>query len=112
MATVVHYHYYRGVAQLPKLVNRQFASDSVVALHEPPVGGGTNTITGSQTTLPAAPAGTQLVRVQVADGGKLRYQVINESNPDAVADGSSPSITGEQILHFNQGWQLSLIEAS
>jgi|GEM_PF-4030238 len=110
MPTTVHVHHYRGLAQLPKFVSRQFSSDSVVALLEPPISGGANSISTSQTTTTAAPANTQIARIQVADGGKVRYAVINEAS-SAVADSDSPAITGEAIILFNAGWQLSLIEA-
>lgn len=110
MATTVHVHYYRGVSQLPKISNRQFSSDSTVALHEPPLAGGANTITGTASTLSSAPDRTEVCRVQVADGGKVRYAVINEANT-AVADADSPAMTGEVIIQFNGSWSLSLIEA-
>lgn len=111
MPTTVHVHYYRGVSELPKVVNRQFAADSVLALHEPPISGQAHSVGPSASTLDAAPKGTRVARIQVESDGKVRYKLINESNDGQEADSDSPALTGEVMLYMEKGWSLSLIEA-
>ncbi len=113
MSSIVHYSYHRGLRQLHINGATQFSSAAVHTLDEPSISEGSQSIgTGGSTELDAAPEGSKCIRLQVEDGKTCRYKIVNNANTGQSANGNSPAITGETVLHIEAGWVLSLISVN
>jgi hypothetical protein len=103
---------HRGVTHLHVVLPKQFSSDSVSQLEQPPEFAQVISVSGVATSS-AADAGTKttLLRIEVADGQTVRYE-INPPGRNAVAGNASPSLSGKDVFAFAPGWTVSLIDAA
>ena len=114
MAFSVRIQGYRGLTQLPILMPKQFNSDSSFMLIEPYEWAALLTTNGSTPVVSspqAAPDKTTILRIEVADGQKIRYE-INPPGRNIAASLSSPGMSGVNLYAFAVGWTISMIEAT
>lgn len=110
---------YRGIIQIQQRLVKQYNADSVFVLDEPyiasqvllvPAGGG-----AIESTVFVTPDDSQLLRVEVADGQQIRYE-INPNGPLAanhrVAGTASPRLSGFDNFMWGKGYSISICDAS
>lgn len=90
-------------------------SDSVHVVKYPPLGRdllSCDTSTADLSEASAAPTGSYLAVVQV-EAGKTVYFEVNPPGIEAVEAGdTSPTLSGEQLLQWGEGWRLSVKEVA
>jgi hypothetical protein len=89
--------------------------DSLFLLREPYLQNETlSPTTGSAATSAAvtAPAKTKLLKVQVASGQQVHYEVTPNNQDLRTATTDSPITSGEQMFSFNEGDRISFLEVS
>ena len=90
----------------------RFATDSVGLLKYPYLSSETitaNTSAAQSTAAALAPAGSQVLLLQVQQGQAVHIE-INPTNRTSTATVDSPIVTGDQIFMFGSGWSVSLLE--
>ena len=112
MTTAVKIFSYRGVVSAINDRPGQAASDSILLLSQPYEAREALSATGTAVSSSAAtaPSKTTLLRVEVADGGTIRYEV-NPPGRNVAADANSPRLSGVDLLLFGSEFTLSVIEA-
>lgn len=110
---------HRGLTRLQTDNGQQGGVDSVLALQQPYVWGQSLTVTvGGAAVLSSvgAPANpvlsqdpTTLLRIEVADGQTIGYEV-NEGNRNVTATAASPRLSGKDVIQFGPTWRLSVID--
>lgn len=107
---------YRGITQLIQPMPKQFSSDSVFQLIQPYEWAQNISVSSvaASTSPTAVPDKTQIVRIEVADGMVVRYEINppNRTGGAVVANVNSPSLSGINQFVFLQGWTLSMIDAA
>jgi len=104
---------YRGIQQLATVLPKQYSADSVYVLVEPSefvqklTSNGATVVSSSPDASPA----TTLLRVEVADGNTIRYE-IGPSGSVRVPGDSSQSLSGKDQFFFAPGWVLSFVDAA
>lgn len=115
MAFNVRIFGYRGISQIPRVNPQQAANDSVQVLVEPYEWAQLLTTNGLVAQSSAAQAvatdKTTIIRIEVADGNTIRYE-INPPNRAVAASPSSPSLSGKDQFFFGAGWTVSIIDAA
>jgi hypothetical protein len=108
---------YKGIRNVPQVLNKQYSSDSVFARDEPYMSSQIVVTSGAAAaSVPqAADAGSALMVLEIPDGQAVRYE-INLSGALAsnarVAGTTSPKATGTQIFHWGVGASISLVDAA
>lgn len=105
---------YRGIREIPKILPKQYAADSVQMLEEPyeysdvmtsngatQVSFATNTVADKVTIL----------RVEVPDGAAIRYEV-KPPGSTRTAGNTSPKMSGVDFVPFSPGWTFSFVDAA
>lgn len=109
-----------GLSRMKVLSATQFSSDSVYQLALPYLwasgalaSNGATPVSYTNTSIPAGQTldTTDVLRVEVADGNSIRYEV-NPPNRNVTASASSPILTGRDQIKFGAGWTFSFIDAS
>jgi hypothetical protein len=59
-----------------------------------------------------APAGTKMLRIEVAPGARIRYRVTPEGNTLVDADADDPVLEGTRTIAFYPGARLSVLQVS
>lgn len=115
MAFNVRIFGHTGLAQIPVVRPRQFASDAIYQLEQPYEFRETvNVGAVAASSSPIADASGRpvtILYVDIPDGETIRYEV----NPPAravAASADSPSMSGKQYLYFRSGWTISMIDAA
>jgi hypothetical protein len=100
---------YRGLQQLaeflptkenatrPLRLNEPYEWAQVIAVNDP----ASNTVFST----PVNPDISTLLKIEIPDGQMVQYDI------NKAIDLKSPFMTGTQIIQWNQGWKLSLIQA-
>lgn len=70
-----------------------------------------NGATSSGSPLTAS-QNVKLLRVEVQNGKRVRYEMNPPGHDPKTADQTSPVLYGEEALQFGKDWSISLIEAS
>lgn len=115
MAFNVRVHAYRGLKQIHQQVGDQYAADSVKMLSEPYLWGQTLVSNGGTAVelSPDSMEGVKCIRVEVADGQAIRYEINpapgTASEREASVD--SPKLSGIDVFDFHPGWGFSFIDA-
>lgn len=112
MAFRVRLFGYRGLTQMPKILPRQLATDSVGMLSEPYEWAQNLLTTGAVAVSSVAqptPDLTKIVRIEVEDGQTIRYE-INPPSRAVAASTNSPRLSGIDHFPFEPGWTISIVE--
>lgn len=110
---------YRGIVQVQQRLVKQFNADSVFLLDDPyiasqvlAVPGGGGAVSSTVFTVPDA---SQVLRVEIADGQQVRYE-INPNGPTAttarIAGTNSPRLSGFDQFVWAPGYTISLCDAA
>lgn len=112
MAFDVRIFGHRGVAQVPRVNPRQFSSDAVEMLYQPPEWQQKLTSAGATPVTSNAEASdkAQCIMVEVPDGEAIRYR-IKPDGDTTVVDDTCPKLTGRDVFFWGPGWTFSFIEA-
>jgi len=105
-----------GVVSVPVAnQNLQTSDAAFVLLKQPYLGRQALTAdTGAAVASDAAnaPSGTTCIRVEVAPGSIVAYEVTHANATLRDADASSPTLEGKQTLAFGPGSRLSVLQIS
>lgn len=116
MTAIVRISTYSGLITAPVAAGSgRFSSDSVGLLKQPPEGIETLTAsTGAAVSSDSAKAtrATRLILVQVQTGKVVHYAVTPQGQDEHVATTSHPTISGEVVIQFGDGWTISVLENS
>ncbi len=112
MTTAVKIFAHQGLVAAATLTTSQDTKDSVFMLAQPYLAREALTAGGVAVSSSAAtaPNRTNLLSIEVADGGTIRYEA-NPPGRSVAADSSSPSLSGKNQIMFGKDWTLSVIEA-
>lgn len=105
---------YRGITQLPAVLPRQYSADSVQVLVEPYEWGEkltSNGATAVSSTPDTVHDQVKLLRVEVADGNTIRYELGPSGSVRAPGD-TSPSLSGKDQFQFSPGWVFSFVDGA
>lgn len=117
MAFNVRVFGHTGLAQIPIFRSRQFSSDSVFQVTQPPEWGQVVSVSGvAASSTPVADASpgrpVTVAMIEVPDGQAVRYQV-NTSATNVAASTTSPKLTGGiNYVEFRSGYTISFIDAA
>lgn len=116
MAYNVRCFTYRGMRQIPSLLDKQFTSDSVFVLDEPYIASQVISVSAvAASSSPVSNDGSTILRIEVPDGQQVRYE-INPNGPSAsnarVASTNSPRLSGYDNFAWGSGFSISLIDAA
>lgn len=113
----VRIHAYRGMRQIQHILDKQFTGDTVFVLDEPYIWGSVLAINGATpvNSAPVANDGSTILRIEVADGQQIRYEV-NPSGPSAsnarIVSATSPRLAGFDQFAWGAGYSLSICDAA
>src|ERR1700704_761346 len=111
MAFNVRVFGYRGVTHLTIVLPKQFSSDTVSQLDQPYEFSQVISVSGAAASSAAdTGAKTTLLRIEVADGQTVRYE-INPPGRNVAAGNASPRLSGVDVFAFAPGWSVSLVDA-
>lgn len=104
-----------GIEQIIMPKPRQYNSDSVFTLVQPYVF--KENLTAGAVAVSSAPYAddrVRILRVEVQDGGAIRYEVNPPNREGGVlaAGVNSPILSGHDQFYWRTGWSLSVIDAS
>lgn len=115
MAVSVRIFGHTGIEQLLMPKPRQFNSDSVFVLVQPYVFK-ENLAAGAVavSSAPYADDRVRLLRIEVQDGGAIRYEINPPNREGGVVEANvnSPILSGHDQFYWRSGWSLSVIDAS
>lgn len=113
MAFSVRIFGYRGLSQIPSALPKEFHADSVQVLSEPYEFGQKMTSNGATVVASTADAGTatKCLRVEVADGNAIRYE-LGPSSAIRTPGDSSPVLSGINVFEFSPGWLFKFVDAA
>lgn len=57
-------------------------------------------------------ANSCLLKVEVQNGKRVHYEITPNGQTLRVATSASPTVIGEETMHFGPGWRISVLEAS
>ena|ERR1700761_5825755 len=109
---------YKGMRDIPRVLQKQNTEDSVFVRDEPY--SSSQIVVVSSVAAASVPqagdaSGSALMVLEIPDGQAVRYEV-NLSGSTAlnarVAGATSPRATGTQIFHFGNGASISLVDAA
>lgn len=113
MTAIVRLFSYHTLISAPvSPVSGRLSTDSVSQLKQPYLAKESLTVSSSSQTSAAAtaPGSTRLLMVQVQEGKTVNYE-ISPANADVTeADQTSPTLTGDQVFQFGEGWRIAFIE--
>lgn len=106
---------YRGVTQIP-YQNKQFSGDSIWTLQQPYLwGAAADSVGATPVTINDDDANgkASVIRVEVPDGEKIRYEINYAGREGGTVSPTqdSPSLTGITQFNWGEGWSFSFIEA-
>lgn len=104
---------YRGVQQLSTVLPKQYSADSVYVLVEPYEFSQKLTSNGATPVSSTADPGTAttLLRVEVADGQAIRYEIGPSGSVRTPGD-TSPKQSGIDQHYFQPGWIFKFVDAA
>lgn len=113
MAFNVRIFGYRGLSQIPSALPKEFHADSVQALSEPYEFAQKLTSNGAAviTSTADSTATTRCLRVEVADGQAIRYEV-GPSGTIRTPGDTSPILSGINVFEFSPGWLFKFVDAA
>lgn len=109
---------YSGISQIPQHFVRQYNSDSVFVMDEPPLWSQVLVVNGATpiTTTSQNPDKATIVVVEVPDGQTIRYEVQPQGASAAGArtpGTASPSVSGRnQFFWYGAGCVFSCVDAA
>lgn len=116
MAFNVRVYGHRGYQQVPIVVPKQFTDDSALLLYQPYEWAQTVSVSSVAASSSAQPVPdkTKVLRVIVAEGEAIRYEINPPNRPGGVvvAAAGSPLLEGSADIAFEQGWTISMIDAA
>lgn len=114
MSATVRCFAFPGMISLPVSSYSGGRGDNAVwVLKQPYLAAETITATGTAATSGSelsANGATNLLRIEVEQGKRVRYEVTPYGHDARVATSDSPVLYGEETLHFGPNWTISLIE--
>lgn len=114
MSTRVRCFAYPGMISLPiASFSGARADNAVWVLKQPYLGNETLTVTASAVSSSlslTSDASMTLLRIEVQEGKRVRYEVTPKGQDARTADQDSPLLYGEETIHFGPGWSISLVE--
>jgi len=104
-----------GLEQLVMPTPRQFTGDTGFVLVQPYLFN--ENLTAGAVAVSStsnSDSRTRLLRVEVQDGGSIRYEINppNREGGPVTANVNSPILSGHDQMYFRQGWSISVIDAS
>ncbi len=103
---------YRGVIPLPVSQTTRNYTDSVYVLEQPYLANLTAQSNGATAvSTEMSPNGTSVLRVEVADGSAIRYEIWPNGTGTAPSS-TSPLLTGREQVHFPANSKFAFIEAT
>jgi len=117
MAFNVRIFGYRGTKQLRPQNPKVFSSNVEQQLVEPYEWGALLVCDGATVVSSAAqpdPDKTEILKVEVPDGQKIRYEINPPTRQGGVrnAGNTSPEMAGTMLFDFHQGWTFSCVDAA
>ena len=106
---------YRGIVQSKVQIPQQDSKDSVFLLYQPyefslvASSNGSTPVTIGPSGLVLAADFSGILRVEVASGQGIRYEV-NPPTRSVAAGNASPSLLGVQMIAWGPGWTLSFVD--
>lgn len=114
MSAQVKLYTFLGLVPAPMSGGNTLHYDSVMMFKNPYLGGevitSADTSTAASSSAATAPTGTAIAMLQVQPGKRVGYEVTPAGFTERVATSSSPTVTGDQTIHFGPGWTISVIE--
>lgn len=89
------------------------ADNAVWVLKQPYLANETITATSTAQSSSAgltSDASMTLLRIEIEEGKRVRYEVTPKGFDTRTADQDSPLLYGEETIHFGPGWTISLVE--
>lgn len=114
MAFKVRIFGYRGITEIARVLPKQYAADSVQMLQEPyEFSEAKDSNGGTEVSFTVNSAATQvtILRVEVADGQSIRYEVKPPGSVRAAGE-ASPRMSGVDLFPFAPGWTFSFVDAA
>lgn len=103
---------YKGMVQTTIIEPHQVNLDNALMLTQPYLWAQNLTVSASPVLSAVNPADSAtLVLVEIPTGQSIRYE-INSNTRSVAASANSPILLETSRLPWNQGWQLSLMDAS
>lgn len=103
-----------GLSTAPVRTARGHADSVQLAIY-PPLGRDLlNCTTGSAdlSEASAAPKGCTIAMVQVETGRIVHFEIIPAGRTLVTADTTSPTMSGQQVFNWGEGWRISVLEAT
>lgn len=105
---------YPGTAQIPVVLPRQDKADAVQVLMEPYLwkSGADSNAAAVISIGPISPDGAKILRVEVPDGNKIRFEICPPGRTQTVPDQDSPLLTGSDQFMWGDGWIFKFVDAA